>query len=86
MSAEGSNAGVSGVATDSSGNVYVVDHGNNRIQKFSASGKLLAKWAKLGSGKGRFVHPDAIAVDSQGHVYAADFANERVVEDVRVSP
>jgi hypothetical protein len=32
---EGQFAGPSGVATDASGNVYVADQSNNRVQKFS---------------------------------------------------
>src|SRR5207248_1887940 len=33
-----------GVAVDASGNVYVADGGNHRIQKFSANGTFLTKW------------------------------------------
>lgn len=33
-----------GVAADGAGNVYVVDRGNNRIQKFTSTGAFLTKW------------------------------------------
>ena len=36
-----------GVAVDSSGNVYVADSDNDRIQKFSSSGSLLSGWGSL---------------------------------------
>lgn len=34
----------SGVAVDSSGNVYVSDLHNNRIQKFTSDGKFITMW------------------------------------------
>ena len=33
-----------GIAVDGSGNVYVSDPGNARVQKFSLDGKLMAVW------------------------------------------
>jgi DNA-binding beta-propeller fold protein YncE len=35
-----------GVAVDSSGNVYVVDRPNNRVQKFDSEGHFLRMWGK----------------------------------------
>src|SRR6185295_9898658 len=67
-----------GIATDSSGNVYVADSGNNRIQKFDSSGSFLAKWGSFGSGDGQFNGPQGIATDSSGNVYVADSANSRI--------
>ena len=40
-----------GVATDGSGNVYVADTGNNRIQKFDASGTFLTTWGSCRLGQ-----------------------------------
>jgi hypothetical protein len=42
------------VATDGSGNVYLADTFNDRIQKFDASGTFLATWGSSGSGNGQF--------------------------------
>ncbi|HEY7571066.1 MAG TPA: SMP-30/gluconolactonase/LRE family protein [Nitrososphaeraceae archaeon] len=67
-----------GIAVDSSGNVYVTDSWNNRIQKFTADGKFITKWGSRGSGDGQFRFPTGIAVDSSGNVYVADFANDRI--------
>ena len=61
-----------GVAVDSSGNVYVADKGNNRIQKFSSDGSFLSKWGSYGSGDGQFIIPEGIAVDPSGNVYVVD--------------
>ncbi len=58
-----------GVATDSSGNVYVADTSNHRIQKFDSSGTFLTKWGSSGSGDGQFSVPRGVATDSSGNVY-----------------
>ena len=43
-----------GVAVDSSGNVYVADSGNNRIQKFDSNGTFITKWGSTGTADGQF--------------------------------
>jgi len=66
------------VAVDSSGNVYISDTGNSRVQKFSPDGNFLKAWGSDGSGAGQFREPLGIAVDLAGNVYVADSANQRV--------
>jgi hypothetical protein len=66
------------VAVDSSGNVYVVDMQNNRIQKFSSTGTFLTKWGTYGPSDGQFNRPYDVAVDSSGNVYVADTQNNRI--------
>ena len=61
-----------GVAVDSSGNVYVTDYDNDRIQKFASDGKFITTWGSSGSGEGQFTKPQGIAVDSSGNVYVDD--------------
>ena len=58
--------------------VYVVDSGNNRIQKFDGAGNFLAKWGTSGVGDGEFDHPVSIAVDDEGYVYVTDYRNNRI--------
>ena len=41
-----------GISVDSNGNVYVVDSGNNKIQKFNKRGIFLDKWGSYGIGDG----------------------------------
>jgi sugar lactone lactonase YvrE len=69
----------SGIATDYSGNVCIVDSENNRIEKFTPDGStLLAKWGSEGSDPGQFKNPSGIAVDSSGNVYVTDLGNDRI--------
>ena len=67
-----------GVAVDSSGNVYVADYNNDRIQKFTSTGTLLTSWGILGVNPGQFYGPATVAVDSSGNVYVADGGNNRI--------
>jgi len=46
--------GVQGIAIDSSGDVYVVDRNNNRVQKFDEFGHFLASFGNAGAGNGQF--------------------------------
>ena len=67
-----------GVSLDSSGNVYVSDFSNNRIQKFTSNGTFITKWGSSGSGEGQFDRPENVAVDSSGNVYVGDTSNNRI--------
>jgi len=66
------------LATDSSGNVYVTDYWNHRVQKFDSNGNFITKWGSSGSGDGQFNDPVGIAIDSSDYVYVADSWNDRV--------
>lgn len=66
------------VAVDPSGNVFVADRGNHRIQKFDASGNYLGKWGTNGSGPGQFQNIEGVAVGPGGEVYVSDGGNDRV--------
>jgi DNA-binding beta-propeller fold protein YncE len=60
------------IAVDPSGNIYVADWGNSRIQKFDSDGQFLAKWGTRGSGDGQFLSLASITVDREGYVYILD--------------
>ncbi len=70
----------SGIALDTSGNVYVADIGNHLIRKISAAGvvsSFAGIWGAVGhvngtAGTARFDNPSGVAIDTSGHVYVAD--------------
>jgi DNA-binding beta-propeller fold protein YncE len=67
-----------GIAVDRDGNVFVVDTGSGRIQKFSPNGAFLASMGTKGRGHGQFGDPNGIAVDGTGKIYVAEASNGRV--------
>jgi DNA-binding beta-propeller fold protein YncE len=77
-SGDGQFSNPSGIAIDSSGNVYVSDSNNDRVQKFDSNGFFIKKWGSSGSGDGQFSNPHGIAIDSSGNVYVADSGNKRI--------
>ncbi len=73
-----------GIAIDSSGNVWVVDYGNSRIQEFNEKGEYLQKFGIAGNGfsvggEAQFKQPMNIAF-SGGNLYVTDYGNNRVQE------
>lgn len=68
----------SGVCVSSTGDVYVVDRLNNRIQVFGTTGDFKFTWGSSGTGNGEFHLPWQIALDSNDDVYVTDRGNHRV--------
>ncbi len=67
-----------GLAVDGSGNFWVADTGNDRVQRFSREGNLLHVFGKPGAGEGEFHAPSGIAVGPKGNICVADTGNRRV--------
>jgi sugar lactone lactonase YvrE/type II secretory pathway pseudopilin PulG len=65
---------------DKSGNIYVTDWGNNRVDEFNASGTYASQFGSLGAANGQLDHPAGIAIDTNGNIYVADSGNSRVEE------
>ncbi|WP_247233359.1 MopE-related protein, partial [Telluribacter sp. SYSU D00476] len=78
----------SGVAVDAAGNLYIVDRGNHRIRRVSASDGTISTVAGNGtprySGDGGLAtsaslwSPSGVAVDAAGNLYIADQTNHRI--------
>ncbi len=66
------NEGPEGIDVDPSGNIFVADSGNKRVQKFDSDGNFILKWGSDGDGEGNFTYPSGLAVDSSGNVFVSD--------------
>ena len=77
-----------GIAIDSSGNVYIADRSNNRVRKITVSTGLISTVAGIGtsgfSGDGgaattaQLSSPAGVAIDAAGHLYIGDSGNGRL--------
>ena len=66
------------VAIDSTGNLYVTDTHNHRIQKFNSNGQFILKWGISGSGDGQLAFPSRLAFDSNDILYVTEPDNGRI--------
>lgn len=76
--ANGAFDGPRGIGISASGDAYVVDSRNDRVQVFSPAGDFLMRWGSFGEGGGEFDRPRALAVGPLGNVYVVDRSNHRV--------
>ena len=60
------------------GQVYIADCCNHRIQVLNPDLTFSRSFSKKGSANGQFQYPCDIAIDSQGLVYVADYDSHRI--------
>jgi DNA-binding beta-propeller fold protein YncE len=68
----GFGVGYGDVTFDEAGNIYVLDTGNHRVQKFAPDRSFQLAWGSLGEGDGQFIAAGGIAVGPDGVVYVSD--------------
>ncbi|MEW6455718.1 MAG: NHL repeat-containing protein [Acidobacteriota bacterium] len=66
------------LALDSLKNIYVLDSGNNRIQKINPNGQVILSLGRKGEGPGEFMKPSDIFIDDNDKIYVADTGNARI--------
>ncbi len=67
-----------GIAVDRTGNVYVADTTNYRIQIFDKDLTYISQFGGEGTGAGQFESPWAVTVDKYGYIYVTDTGNNRI--------
>ncbi|MDR3678719.1 MAG: T9SS type A sorting domain-containing protein [Flavipsychrobacter sp.] len=92
----GSAAGISGSADslldfpiavfiDGSGNLFVSDYDNNRVQKF-ASGATKGITVAGGTAGAQLANPSGLFVDNNNDLYVADNGNNRILKFTALAP
>ena len=66
-----------GIAVDPTGNLFIADKNNHRIQKFARDGSFVRTWGQEGNQPGQFREPHDVAADAE-FVYVADTWNQRI--------
>lgn len=73
-----------GIATDSSGNIYVAEQGNHKIRKITPAGEvstLAGSTQGFADGIGttaQFNNPMSLTIDTSGNVYIGDISNYKI--------
>jgi hypothetical protein len=66
------------LAVDNAGNIYILDSGNHRIQKFGPDLKYLKTFGRRGQGPAEFNYPQGLDIDSDGNIYVLDRYQSRI--------
>lgn len=66
------------VAIDAEGDAWVLDRGNNRVERFNSKGEFVSQFGSPGTGDGQFNAPSGIAISSEGNIWVTDTGNNRV--------
>lgn len=74
------NSPVAVAVHQATGDVYIADRGNHRVQRFDAEGGFLSKFGSFGTDGGQFNLPVGVAVDQSpgGSLYVSEINNRRV--------
>lgn len=62
----------SDIVMDDAGNIYILDAGNCRVQKFSPEGNYIDTFGREGQGPGEFNSPTSLDIDAEGNLIVSD--------------
>src|SRR5207244_11227263 len=68
------------IAVSQSGEVYVTDTGNKRVQVFGLDGSFKRMFGGTGAGPGQFNEEVGLAIDDDGNLWVADTWNTSIKE------
>ena len=73
----GQVSSITSIGADITGNIYILDGGADRVEKFSPTGSFITQWGSSGHGAGQFDLSDRgfLAVARDGTVFVADSDN-----------
>ena len=72
---------IRGLIVDSDDNIYVVDRGNYRIQKYDSNGRYLMTIGQKGQGPGEFSNgPSEIQIDTNNNLYVREYRKMSVFD------
>lgn len=70
----------SDIELDNQDNIYLLDSGNSRVQKFDRNGHYLQTFGRKGQGPGEFGRPFRIFVDDQSNIYVSEMRSIQVFD------
>lgn len=62
------------IQADAQGNIYVLDSGAHRIQKYDKNGRYLRTIGRQGQGPGEFERPIMLTLDNNNNLYVGEMA------------
>ncbi len=68
----------SDIVRDSAGNYYILDSGNNRIQKLNSEGKFIKTIGRKGQGPGEFQATSSMDIDNEDNLFVFDVRSRRI--------
>jgi len=71
---------IADLVLDAAGDLYVVDSGNARVQKFNLLTGLLTTFGDTVAGVALLSRPQGIALDPEGNVYVGDSTSGRILK------
>jgi len=70
--------GMISIDVDDQGNIYVLERGNCRLQKFDLTGQYLQTIGKKGQGPGEFESPSRLFLDKENNIYISEQRKRKI--------